>query len=290
MDRWDFNWYTPAKPKDVQGGIKLNSKRGDIVSNWWGKLWIKTLESYHIGERLNRGKRYARRGQVMNLDISDGQVTAQVQGTYSDPYNIKIRFKSYTDAQWKLITEHLNENPLWTANLLNGILPRDIELAFDDLRLPLLPSRMADLKTECDCPDFSNPCKHVAAVLFILAEAFDHDPFIIFELRGRPREQLFSSLQESGDILPEDALHEYAAEPLPQDPLLFWGNNSQPTFRPPTRLSMHAAIPRRLGPLNFWRANSDFISWMGAQYSISHFRALSLSEKLAEAMSGRVVE
>ena len=40
----------------------------------------------------------------------------------------------------------------------------------------------------CSCPDSEVPCKHLAATFYLLAEAFDEDPFLILRWRGRDRE------------------------------------------------------------------------------------------------------
>src|SRR5262249_52421381 len=143
----------------AKGGIKAQSKRGQFGETWWAKRWIEVLESFDIGARLGRGRSYARGGQVLNIDIDKGRATAKVQGSRPQPYKVRIDLKVLTAADWKKLVQSLSGQAIYTAKLLAGEMPQDIEQAFIKAGLSLFPERLKDLETDCSCPDWSNPCK-----------------------------------------------------------------------------------------------------------------------------------
>jgi uncharacterized Zn finger protein len=192
--RDDYGYYEPTKPIEVKGGIKAKSKRGGFARSWWAKRWIKTLESFNIGARLTRGKSYARKGQVTSIKIETGLVKAKVQGSSPKPYSVTIKVRTLTGSEWDLLAEKLSLKPIFAAKLLAGEMPEDIEAVFEDSGLSLFPETLDDLETDCSCPDWSNPCKHIAAVYYLLGEEFDRDPFLIFKLRGVDLEDFMSIL------------------------------------------------------------------------------------------------
>src|SRR2546429_7173903 len=191
---WDY--YEPAQPKRVKDGIKTKSERGAIGETWWSKRWVGVLESFSLGTRLTRGRSYARQGQVVSIDVEPGIVKAKVQGTQPRPYSIKIKLKPLSDQDWDKVTEAMASQAIFAAKLLAGEMPTDIEEAFDAVNVALFPTAETDLDTKCSCPDSSNPCKHIAAVYYLLAERFDEDPFLIFKLRGQTKEQIIATLRE----------------------------------------------------------------------------------------------
>jgi uncharacterized Zn finger protein len=270
--RWDgFSYYRPQPPKAVKGGIRARSQRGAFASQWWGRRWIATLEGFSIGARLGRGRSYARGGQVADLAIEPGRVTAAVQGTRSKPYAVEIRLKVLTQAQWGEVLAALAEQPIQAARLLAGEMPPSFEELFQGLRLSLFPARQDDLKTQCSCPDWSNPCKHIAAVYYLLGEAFDGDPFLLLKLRGMDREALFARMgtPEGGPKTRKGEAAVETAEPLPADPAAFW--RGIPASAGPGRTdgcpSLNAAAVKRLGPFPFWRGREDFIYAMERLYA-----------------------
>jgi len=191
-----WSYYEPAKPKEVKNGLKAKSKRGCIGETWWSKRWVKTLESFNLGARLTRGKSYARKGQVISIDVNPGIVRARVQGTGSEPYDVVIKLKPLSDAEWDKAASTMASKAVFAARLLGGEMPQNIEEAFSESGLSLFPSKGRDLKTDCSCPDWSNPCKHIAAVYYLLAEQFDCDPFLIFKLRGRSKEDIMEAMRK----------------------------------------------------------------------------------------------
>ena len=192
----DWNYYAQHRPRKVVNGIKTKSERGAIGTTWWSKRWIQTLESFGMGSRLTRGRSYARQGQVLSIDIQPGVVKAKVQGSMPKPYNVTIELHPFSGTEWSLVADAMASQAIFAAKLLAGEMPTNIEEAFSTARLSLFPTRLGDLRTNCTCPDYANPCKHIAAVYYILAEQFDEDPFLIFKLRGHTKEQLIAMLRE----------------------------------------------------------------------------------------------
>lgn len=174
---------------------RARSRRGDIGETWWSKRFIEILESFGLGARLTRGRRYTRAGQVLVIDVSPGEVRSRVQGSRVSPYRVRISLLPLSQKDWARAEEAMASRGLFLAKLLAGEMPRGIEEAFLASRLALFPASSRDLTTDCTCPDWANPCKHIAATYYLLAEAFDADPFLIFRWRGRDRETLLSRLR-----------------------------------------------------------------------------------------------
>ena len=200
MGRWGdggyWDYYEPSRPRRVEGGIKTKSERGEIGETWWSKRWIKVLESFSMGTRLTRGRSYARQGQVISIDVEPGLVKAKVQGSQPRPYNVKIRLEPLSDQDWDKVTDAMASQAIFAAKLLAGEMPNTIEEAFASVHVSLFPTALRELNTDCSCPDWANPCKHIAAVYYLLAERFDEDPFLIFKLRGRTKEQIIAVLRD----------------------------------------------------------------------------------------------
>jgi len=191
--RWE-DW-PPARPIRVDGGIKARSKRGAIGEQWWSRRFISVLESYGMSGRLARGRSYARAGQVLDFELSQGKVTARVQGSRVRPYQVRIGVLPLTTAQWRRVQDRLASQALFRAKLLAGEMPREIEDVFGECGTPLFPRSAADLDMHCSCPDWGVPCKHLAAVCYVLAEEFDRDPFGMLAWRGQPRDELLAALR-----------------------------------------------------------------------------------------------
>ena len=266
---WRYYEHFPrSTPKAAKGGIKAQSKRGGFGESWWAKRWIAVLESFNIGARLGRGRSYARSGQVLSIDIEKGLVTAKVQGSRAKPYGIALKVKPLSEADWKKLTKALSSQIIFAAKLLSGEMPQDIEQVFKEAGLSLFPDKLKDLDTTCSCPDWSNPCKHIAAVYYLLGEEFDRNPFLIFKLRGMEREELLAGLGEIEVKRGKAKLKEIdnaagreevrpPAEPIDADVEAFWKGSELPDdllgeVRIPP---MKAALLKRLGTFPFWRGN-----------------------------------
>jgi len=188
-------FYPPSRPIKADGGIKARSKRGSIGEQWWSRRFIDVLESFGLQSRLSRGRNYARSGQVLSLSIGTGHVTAKVQGSRVKPYGVKLTVDPLTTRQWRRVEEALAARAIFRARLLAGEMPAEIEQVFADCGTPLFPHSARDLEMTCSCPDWEVPCKHLAAVCYVLAEAFDDDPFAMLAWRGKGREDLLAALR-----------------------------------------------------------------------------------------------
>jgi uncharacterized Zn finger protein len=193
---WDD--YSSSGPIAVEGGIKAKSKRGAIGEQWWSRRFIAVLESFGMTGRLQRGRNYARRGQVLEFSLVAGKVAARVQGSRPSPYKVTLAVQPLTAAQWKTVESRLAAQALFRARLLAGEMPAEIEQVFADAGTPLFPESSRDLTMDCNCPDWGFPCKHVAAVCYVLAEAFDDDPFAMLAWRGKSRDDLLAALRAAG--------------------------------------------------------------------------------------------
>ena len=187
------NW--GMNPRKAKGGIKARTVRGQFVTTWWGQRWIQAMERLVTAPRLARGQYYARLGQVTKMEETRGGVVAYVQGSRPKPYKVTIQVTPFTRAQWQKVLDVLANQAIFTAQLLAGEMPDDIEQAFAAAGVSLFPDRSSELITKCTCPDKANPCKHIAAAHYILGERFDEDPFLLFRLRGQTQEQLLEALR-----------------------------------------------------------------------------------------------
>ncbi|MGW4678444.1 SWIM zinc finger family protein [Micromonospora taraxaci] len=184
-----------GRPRRVDGGLRARSARGAIGRSWWSRRFLEVLESFALGTRLTRGRSYARAGQVLTLDIAPGRVSAVVQGSRPKPYQVSIALRPFPDALWSRIEEELAGQAFFSARLLAGDLPDELEELFVAAGAPLFPAGVDELTQRCNCPDFAVPCKHLAATFYLLAEAFDADPFELLHWRGRSRAELLDELR-----------------------------------------------------------------------------------------------
>jgi uncharacterized Zn finger protein len=254
--RGSWQDWPPARPIRVDGGIKARSKRGAIGEQWWSRRFIGVLESYGMSGRLARGRSYARAGQVLDFELSQGKVTARVQGSRVRPYQVRIGVLPLTTAQWRRVMKQLASQALFRAKLLAGEMPHEIEEVFSECGTPLFPRSAADLDMHCSCPDWGVPCKHLAAVCYVLAEEFDRDPFAMLAWRGKGRDELLTALRQIQGAAPGSAgSGQVGADPaapaaldVPHRPLAecldgFWSPGLSPA-----RLRALAAAPGAAAP------------------------------------------
>jgi uncharacterized Zn finger protein len=203
----------------------------------------------------------------MDIEIEKGAVRAAVQGSRSRPYKVEVRFRPLSRAQWLRIIGTLADRFLPLAKLLAGEMPEDIEEDFESAKLSLFPHQLRDLETDCSCPDWSNPCKHTAAVFYLLGEEFDRDPFLLFKLRGLTREELFELLgygPAATAVLPAPdriEISESVPEESPLEPSSFWGGEELPgdLLGEVSIPEVTATLPKRLGSFPFWRGKIKFL-------------------------------
>ena len=184
-----------------------------VKREWWVDRWLELLDSYRFKKRLERGRNYAREGNVLSIDLVDNEVVSEVQGSEAQPYQVRLSLEPFKDENqeralkmmsqppfseedWDCVIKTMLEKSIFTAQLLAGEMPKDIERVFTTNGLSLFPYSLTDVRSRCSCPDKANPCKHIAAVYYQLGDRFSEDPFLIFRLRGRSREQILNGLRQ----------------------------------------------------------------------------------------------
>jgi uncharacterized Zn finger protein len=263
----DYAWWERHGPSLPSHGIKARTRRGAFSKTWWASRWIDALERLVNPGRLARGRTYARAGRVLSLDVRGGGVKAVVKGSRTEPYQVTIQFQRLSDADWERVIDAMAAEALYAARLLSGEMPEQIEEVFSSSSVSLFPSEEGDLRTHCTCPDWANPCKHIAAAHYLLGERFDEDPFLMFVLRGRSQDEIVASLRArragpDGEASPEA---EQAVEP---DVSTFW------SLPPQTEeVALHFALPesdalavKRLGPPPFVRDQAAITAAMERLY------------------------
>ena len=287
-----MGYYKPAKPKEIKNGIKAKSKRGAIGETWWSKRWIDVLESFDMGARLTRGRSYARKGQVISIDVRKGEVTAKVQGTRPKPYTVKIQLNPISEPEWDKVTAAMASKAIFAAKLLSGEMPLDIEDAFSEVGISLFPGARKELETECSCPDWANPCKHIAAVYYLLAERFDEDPFLIFKLRGRTKDEIIealrekraaaTSVEEESEAITESDVSRTGEKVKPLEECLdsFWqaGDALDSFSVNPAPPEVENAILKRLGESPFYVGKVNLVSLLSKAYEVASREALQKAE------------
>jgi uncharacterized Zn finger protein len=247
------DYKTPADAIVIHGPVRAESKRGDIGREWWGRQWVEVMERLGMGGRLDRGKRYARNGSVLSLEISHGMVYADVRGSQGRQYRTAIELRALDDKQWRKAFDSLSEQAIYAAKLLAGEMPGDIEAVFQHTGLSLFPQSKKDIDFTCSCPDWGNPCKHAAAVYYLIAEQLDADPFILFHLRGRNRDAIMQALQGYDLALPDDETEAEAYNP-PLNAADFWNASAANLVR---QMPVRGADPIALRQLGSPPGNID---------------------------------
>jgi uncharacterized Zn finger protein len=266
----------------------------EFSRTWWGQRFISALEKLSDSGRLSRGRSYARNGKVLNFEIKDGLITAQVRGSvnpyfgvYKEPlYLTTIEFKSISAANWSAAIAYVASKASLISRLMLNEMPDTIENAFVKLDLNLLPRNKTDFKTSCSCPDWGDPCKHIAGVYYLIAAQLDQDPFLLFELKGLSRDALQKELAKSplGQALSTE-LANVNNSPTPDDsyyttPTLqpaesiadlrdFWlGAKRLPqTIEEASTASVPAILVKKQGDFPaFWSKDSSFIDVMEEFY------------------------
>lgn len=277
---WDyFNYYQPAQPKKVKGGIKAQSKRGAFTHNWWSIELEENILACASSNRVQRGRRYARSGQVKSLEIRPGLVEAEVQGTSSEAYQCVIHMSEYTLEGKKICFDILKSHPVFTIELMSRKLHDELPVIFEEKDLSLIPGIEEDdhIDIHCNCLDYAVPCKHLVAVIYLFLEAFDQDPFLLFKIRGIEKDELLENISCEGEMSGGQKNSESVSEPLPDNADEFWKKLPPELFESfhVSELHTHAVLPRLLGNIPFWRSKTDFQSYMEELYKKASEKTLS---------------
>ena len=266
------------------------SRRTEFASSWWAQRWIRVLERFGWSARLNRGRSYARHGNVLDIDVQPGLVRAKVQGSRKQPYKVEIGLKPLSRGDWDKVFALLRKKAIYAARLLSGEMPRDIEEIFAAAGVPLFPKSGEDLIMSCTCPDWASPCKHVAAVYYVLGSEFDRDPFLLFELRGKNKEQVMAALRGQRPERHQQArAPRVKSEPLEDRIGDFWDAGEDldritTRVRPPL---VPQAILKRLGPIPLRDLPDEWYGDLGRMYEVVSKDALAFVQVPGNGSSRR---
>lgn len=210
---------------------------------WWGQAWLEALEGIAGGRtgRLGRGRTYARQNRAEDLAIEPGAVRALVQGSQPDPYEVDLQVRTFRDDEWDTVLDAIAAKAGHAAALLDGELDPGVVDDARTVEVELLP-RARDLRTACTCPDEAEPCKHAAAVCYLLADALDADPFVLLLLRGRRREEVLDGVR----------LRRSGAEPEEPEPVMVGVDAAEAWARPPGTLPHVPSVSDRPGRPAAW--------------------------------------
>ncbi|MBK4730170.1 SWIM zinc finger family protein [Oxynema sp. CENA135] len=178
----------------------MNKEELTNETEWWLQQWLELINSYRFKKRLERARNYARQGNVLSIEFQEGKAIARVQGTEPEPYQVSLWLDPLTDEEWGYAIETLSQRAIFSAKLLAGEMPKNIEEVFAANGLRLFPFTLDEVRSRCSCPDKANPCKHIAAVYYLLGDRFSEDPFILLQLRGRTKEQILAALRQQREI------------------------------------------------------------------------------------------
>lgn len=261
---------------------------------WWGRCFLEGLESFIEPRRLARGKQYLSSHRISRWQVLGNAVVARVRGQvnpyfgiYEEPlYETRIEFAPIPAAAWDEAIRHIGAKAGYLSRLLFNEMPDEIEQPLAELGLSLLPRGRQELLMRCSCPDSESPCKHLAGLFYLLAGRLDHDPFLLFELRGLSREELIGRLKatplgsalasalvaEPGELKPATSLFtrpEPLAAPETVAPREFWrGRRRLPGgIEAPPPAAVPGILIRKGGDSPpFWDKDESFVEVMEAFY------------------------
>ena len=267
---------------------------GEFSRTWWGQKFITAIESFSDSARLGRGRSYARGGKILDFAINQGEIVATVRGSvnpyfgvYKEPrYHTVVEIKPIPKKDWSKIIQNMATNASFVSKLLLNEVPENIESSFREVNKNLLPHSESDFQTSCSCPDWSNPCKHIAGLCYRFASELDEDPFLIFELRGLTKDQLHQELAKTplGRALVAGLKTEELAPvpissyyPRPETKQLnkattlkeFWqGQTITPaTIEEPQETNISGILIKKAGDSpEFWHRDSSFLETMEEFY------------------------
>ena len=275
--------FTARTPLNVKGGIRSQAPNSGHMRVWWSRRWTEVIERFRLGARLGRGRNYAAGGQVSSLDITQGCVAAHVQGANKEPYESTIRFRCVEGEAKDALIRELRRHPMLVARLLVSDMPLEVEGLFREAGCPLFPRRENDLTSRCSCPDYANPCKHLAAVYYLLGEAITKNPLLLLTLRGISRAELLGAAVESDDAV-ADADSPPALDACGSTGKIraedFYGTPQPPfeDFGTAVKSMTHAPLIYRLGALPFWRGQERFADTLEHLYARAAMRGWTVWE------------
>lgn len=253
-----FSKKYPGRQALHADGIRAQSARTSSMRSWWAVRYKSALEGMRLGARLGRGRAYAQSGQVESLEISRSSVEATVQGSREKPYSVKMEFSALRGKGLESVRSALLHEPMLVARLFSDDMPSALEDIFRKGGVRLFPAFGGkalsgdgyDVKMSCSCPDWQKPCKHIAAVLWILGEEIASRPLLLPALRGIDVREL---VPEEKTRAPLFSL----SGPVSED-----DDAAVPDVSGTSPLS----LLNRLGPVPFWRGSSRCVAELAKIY------------------------
>ena len=247
---------------------------------WWSERWWAVMEAIGVARRLEHGKHYARAERVFSLEIEPGLVSADVQGSRYNPYHVEIGVDAFTDDEWHEAVKALASQALFSAKLLAGEMPENIEEAFSGVGLSLFPNSPGELTMKCSCPDAVVPCKHIAAIHYVLADKLDADPFLLFEWRGRSRARILRELgQQRAAEASGRPLDRSSTRSLEESMADYWklGESFATVTIAVGPPPVSASLLKRLGVPSFWKPHPEIRGSLERLYAKVTERAMALA-------------
>ncbi len=289
-------------PRKVRGGVRLAGKEGPAIDTWVGRRWMRFIEEHAPPEKLAEGLAYARDGQTRRLRMERGKLVASVQGVRPRAHEVELRFEIFSHEQWERVCGSMADQALYSAKLLSGELPVNVEDLFAPLELRLFPTSEGDVTPLTDGKESGWTMEACCAAL-LLAEALEREPFLIFRLRGLEPEELTERLRQRRAVVGSaaGAAPAYAQRPIPgaegASPLSnvppgdFWTApvdlSGLETPLDPPRVS-HALL-RRLGPSPFEGSRFPLVGLLATCYDVISEKARR-EESAIEADAARQLD
>ncbi|MCY4328606.1 MAG: DEAD/DEAH box helicase [Endozoicomonadaceae bacterium] len=149
---------------------------------WWGAQWLHAFKGIDYTNRIPRGHTYAGNGSVQEINMEGCAVNACVKGSRRKPYDIEIKLPAFNSQQQTIIVNTVSQSPPVLSKLINRQLPNSLLSLLEKEDIYLFPKSWDDMQASCSCPDWAMPCKHIAAVIYLIASEIDKNPFTVFHL------------------------------------------------------------------------------------------------------------
>ena len=258
----------------------MTSSSNEIDRYWWLERWYVVMESVGMKDHLELNESNIHLERVLSLDVNASSVTSEVQGSRYEPYEVKIVIQPFSEDEWKEAVKALASQALFSAKLLSGQVPENIESAFAGVGLSLFPNSSDELTMYCSCADEGLPCSHILATNFALAEKLEEDPFLLFRWRGLSREKILRQLRhlraaEAAGRDVDDSEHQSLEELIPN----YWklGDSFSTvtiSVRPP---EVASSLLRSFGVPSFWEPHPEIRGSLDRLYEKVTERAMALA-------------
>lgn len=285
-----------AGPKRVRGGVRLRAQETHRATQWVFDRLLRVIERAAGGAVLAEGIEYAKLGQTKRLAIEGGRVSASVQGRLSRAYVTELRMSPFTSEQRDDLVRAMSEQAIYSAKLLAGEVPPNIEDVFGPLGLKLFPSEPADIETKCNCREVKPWCKHAVCAAVLLADRLSAEPLLIFELRGIPHETFAAMLRDRRALTSQGpgpaivyqpqipGVSDLPAPSMEEQLDRFWeaGPELEEIDAPLRAPEVSHVLLRRLGPSPFTGPRFPLLGLLATCYELISERAASEADEAME--------